>query len=125
MFDWLAGLAPFAGGAMGAPLAGVNGFTGGGRIRYAACGANRRRLRIDLKGVAGRVAEIHVDGVLAGRMRVKDGRSCATFASTRGDAIPPLGEGARIEIRQNGETILAGVLSRSGRVSSRARLANP
>ncbi|MEZ5894622.1 MAG: hypothetical protein R3C58_15930 [Parvularculaceae bacterium] len=112
MLKLLAKLYLFGQGPLVAPLAGVNGFTGRGAIGYAGRNGRSKRMRVFMRGVAGRNADIFADGALAASTKVKNGRVWAHFASERGDPVPALEEGAVIEIRQNGDVILSGVLSR-------------
>ena len=46
-------------------LRGVNGFTGRGDIAFAVWPNGKRQLNVELRGVAGRVAEVYADGALA------------------------------------------------------------
>ncbi len=95
-----------------ARLVGVAGFTGYGELEYTAYRSGRRLCEVELRGAAGRSAEVFADGVLIGRVEVANGRTDQFFDSRRGHALPPLEEGARIEIRQNGDVILEGALAR-------------
>ena len=99
-------------GALTVKLTGINGFTGRGSVRYAA-NDNGGMLTITLNGVAGRSAEIFTQGELAGSVAIINGRANATFSSARGDKLPALQEGAEIDIRQNGDVVLSGVLTRA------------
>lgn len=96
---------------LSAKLAGVNGFTGRGAVSFQSGGA--RKLSIALQGIAGKQAEVIADDEPAGTVMVVKGRANATFTSKRGDKLPELGDGSRIDIRQNGDVILSGVLSRN------------
>lgn len=93
-----------------ANLTGVNGYTGRGEIEYSAWKNGARRMEVELKGVAGQTADIYVDGTLAKTVPLRNGAVDHTFDSSRGDDVPALCEGARIEIRQNGDLILEGRL---------------
>lgn len=94
-----------------ARLSGVNGFTGRGEIEYSAWHDGSRELEVELRGVAGRAADVIVNDVKVISVALDNGRVDATFDTRLGDAIPDLGVGGRVEIRQNGEAILKGVLA--------------
>ena len=97
---------------LNAKLTGVNGFTGRG-VFLLQHDADDPKLIIALSGVAGREAEIVVNDDWTKTIDLVNGRASATFTSKRGDILPELGDGARINIRQNGDIILSGVLSRN------------
>ena len=95
-----------------AKLIGVNGYTGCGEVEFAIWNNGARELEIELKGVAGREASVYANDRLAATVDLDNGRVDRTFDTRHGDAVPDLIEGARIEVRQNGEAILEGVLVR-------------
>lgn len=97
--------------ALAVKLTGVSGFTGRGSIHYTAT-ENGGVLTVSLNGIAGRRAEIFADDKLAASIAITNGRASATFSSTKGDKLPALEEGAHIDIRQNGDIVLSGVLTR-------------
>lgn len=112
MIQNLLRMLPPARGALAVKLRGINGFTGRGSVRYAA-NDNGGMMTITLNGVAGRSAEIFARGELAGSVAIINGRASAIFSSTKGDKLPALEEGAEIDIRQNGDVVLSGVLTRA------------
>ena len=95
-----------------ADLHGVSGFTGRGELEYAAWSNGVQNLEIELRGVAGVSADVFANGIEITRVPLTNGRVDAHLDTRRGDAFPALTEGAEIEIRQNGQPILAGVLVR-------------
>ena len=99
-------------GSLGVKLIGVNGFTGRGFVRYATMD-DGGVLWVTLVGVAGQRAEIFADQERAAKVSITNGRASAIFSSSRGDKLPSLAEGAHIDIRQNGDIILSGVLTRT------------
>lgn len=112
MIQTLLRMLPQARGALSVRLTGINGFTGRGSVRYAE-NDNGGMLTITLTGVAGRSAEVFAHGESAGSIAIINGRASATFSSAKGDKLPALKEGAEIDIRQNGEVVLQGVLTRA------------
>ncbi|MHA7871607.1 MAG: hypothetical protein ACX939_04580 [Hyphococcus sp.] len=110
MFEALLRLFPRKSADLEAKLQGVNGFTGRGEIEYAAWSSGARALEVELRGVAGRSAEVYADGAPIAEVNLDNGRVDRTFATQRGDSVPELIEGARIDVRQNGDIILEGVL---------------
>lgn len=99
-------------GALSVRLTGINGFTGRGWVRYAE-NDNGGVLTVTLNGIAGRSAEIFAHDELAGSVAITNGRASATFSSAKGDKLPALEDGAEIDIRQNGDVVLSGVLTRA------------
>jgi len=93
-----------------ARLTGVNGFTGRGAVGFSVWRDGARVLGVGLRGLAGRVAEIYVDGSQACVVELANGRADRRFATRRGDAVPEMTEGAQVDIRQNGDIVLEGVL---------------
>lgn len=96
-----------------AKLAGVNGFTGRGSAFFQYSGDGDRKLSVELFGVAGCEANVAVNDDAVATVSLVNGRANATFTSKRGDKLPKLYDDARIDIRQNGDVILSGVLSRT------------
>ncbi|MEM8935629.1 MAG: hypothetical protein AAGC77_04410 [Pseudomonadota bacterium] len=96
---------------MGADLEGVQGFTGRGAVEYVKWRSGARALDVALKGVAGLRADVYADDKLAATVSLDNGKGGRKFSTRRGDQVPELGDGARIEIRQNGDPILIGVLT--------------
>jgi hypothetical protein len=96
-----------------AALAGVAGHTGSGAVRYEEHKDGRRRLKADIAGVAGLAVEIVVNGAALAALACRDGRAAGRLDSARGAALPALRPGDRVEIRQNGVTVLHGALVRA------------
>lgn len=94
-----------------AKLKGVNGFTGYGEIEFAEWKSGTRKLDIGLRGCGGAVAEVYANDVHTATVNLNNGRVDYTFSTRKGDAVPQLAEGTRMEIRQNGDAILSGVLA--------------
>jgi len=103
---------PVVRGAYSARLAGVNGFTGRGAIGYDSNASGDRKLFVDVYGVAGRGVDVVIDDAPVQTISIIKGRGGATFVSRKGDIVPDLKEGSRIDIVQNGDVILSGVLTR-------------
>jgi len=93
-----------------AKLTGVGGFTGRGEVAFSAWTSGAKNLEVALRGVAGRVAEIFVDGGFVATIDLDNGRANQVFDTRRGNTLPSFVEGGRVEIRQNGDVILEGVL---------------
>jgi len=91
-------------------LRGVSGFTGRGEIAFTAHKSGVKRMEVKLRGVAGRSAEVFIDDVFLTNIDLDNGRVAHTLTTHKGDTIPDLTEGARVDVRQNGEIILEGVL---------------
>ncbi|NOX94684.1 MAG: hypothetical protein GXP04_06180 [Alphaproteobacteria bacterium] len=91
-------------------LHGVSGYTGRGEIAFTAWKSGAKEMEIELRGVAGRCAEVFIDDVFSINVDLDNGRIDHTFTTRKGDNIPDLTEGARVDVRQNGEIILEGVL---------------
>jgi len=113
MLDMLTKALPLAWRPFSAKLTGVSGFTGRGSISYLIGGDGATKLSVDLQGVAGREAQVMANDHSVVTLKIVKGRVNATFTSKRGAILPKLEDGARIDIRQNGDVILSGVLSRS------------
>lgn len=99
--------------ALGAKLDGVNGFTGRGEVKYTLNKNGETTLEITLRSVAGRQAFVYANEERVARVNVKKGRADVVLASKKGATLPTLAEGASVQVRQNGDAILSGVLSRS------------
>lgn len=113
MFDNILGLIPSLRSRFKATLTGVSGFTGRGMVGLTQKkNGTTKRLAVALRGIAGRTAEIIIDGHLAATIAVKDGRAGKCFNSAKGHSLPDFHEGSQIEIRQNGDVVLTGVLTR-------------
>lgn len=95
-----------------ADLQPVGRTTGRGEVEFSRSGEGFARLEVELKGVGDGEAEIYVNGRRWRAVRVLSGRFEQAFDSTAGDNIPALALGDRIEIRQSGAVILAGVIRR-------------
>ena len=94
-----------------AKLRGIDGFTGRGEVEYTEGENGERVLEVELKGVAGRTAEVYIDRALTVTVPISSGRADETFMTRRGDTVPQLFNGQHVEIRQNGQAILAGVFA--------------
>ena len=103
MIEALLNMLPPMRADLAATLTGVNGFTGRGEVEFSSRRTGVRSREVELNGVAGREARLTFD----------NGRASQMFATDKGDNIPRLYYGANIEIRQNGEAILKGVLKRA------------
>lgn len=110
MFGVLARMFPTRIGELEAKLEGVAGFTGRGEIEVSFWSQGYATVETELRGVAGLRAEVYVNDVCVGTVDIKDGRSDTEF-DTRRTGITLIAEaGDRVEIRQNGDAILRGVL---------------
>ena len=97
-------------GAMKARLTGVAGFSGYGALYLTPIDAKRAEIDIGVIGAAGRSARVFGDGTPISELALKKGEGFTRIkARFKGKMF---GEGALIEIQQNGETILAGELRR-------------
>lgn len=101
---------PFVRANLQASLQGVNGYTGAGDIQFAASKNGARFMRVGVRGVAGRTADLYVGEALAATIDLDNGRGRKKINSRKGDDLPVFCEGARVEVRQNGQAILEGVL---------------
>jgi hypothetical protein len=109
----LAGLLRFAASKsvkLAAALRGVAGFTGGGTVRYAQWLDGRRKIDVDLSGVAGLKTEIVVKSAPVGALSCRNGAVSGRLDTARGAPIPALAAGDLVEIRQNGDAILRATL---------------
>lgn len=114
MLDILMRLLPKPARRLEARLSGVAGFTGSGWFRYARSPAGSANYETELKGVAGLACELIVQGEFVGALACNDGAVSAKFDSRLGDPAIRLEAGDVVEIRQNGQEILAGVLTAAG-----------
>lgn len=93
-----------------ADLSPVGGFTGRGEIEYSSWQSGSKFLEVELRNVAGRTADVFINNERVKTVELHNGRVDQTFETDQGDAIPTLEVGAEVEIRQNGQPILVGVL---------------
>ncbi len=93
-----------------AKLKGVGGYTGRGEVEYALWSSGRQKFEVELKGVAGRQAKAFAHEECVATIDIKDGKAETRLDTKNGDELPNLAPGERIEIRQNGDVILEGVL---------------
>lgn len=93
-------------------LRGVDGFTGYGEIEFAAYSSGARCLEIEVRGAAGVSADIYVNGAMVGAVSLKNGRADEFLDTRHGHPVPFVNEGDAVEIRQNGQTVLEGVMVR-------------
>lgn len=91
-------------------LSGVDGYTGSGRFRYSVWSSGYVTFEVELRGVAGLKAEVWAKGAKVGRLAVADGRSAAGFDSRIDAPTISLTDGDVVEVRQNGDLILRGLL---------------
>ncbi len=110
MFNKLRNVLPNPASKLGATFSGVNGYTGRGKLEFTAWRNGARAISIDLRGVAGRDAEILVGDNAVLNVSVDKGPVAQKFHSRKGHEVPELSEGAEIRIRQNGVIILEGAL---------------
>jgi hypothetical protein len=104
---------PLSRSTLAAKLAGVNGFTGRGVIGYAVNRNGAKTLMVRLDGVAGREAEIVAHDAQPMCVKIDNGHADKKFASKQGHQVPALSEGDRVDVVQNGDVILNGVLTRN------------
>lgn len=113
MLQSLLKILPPARGALAVKLTGVSGFTGRGSVRFSPDGQGGGALLVMLNGLAGRSADIFADGAFAANIAITNGRANAIFSSSKGDKLPAIEDGAQIDIHQNGDVVLSGVLTRA------------
>ncbi|MDZ7628810.1 MAG: hypothetical protein U5J99_10460 [Parvularculaceae bacterium] len=111
MIAKLSRLAPWRIVKFAATLKGVAGYTGKGAVRAETRSDGSRRIDADLSGIAGLKAEIVVKEAPVGALACCDGVVIGRLETAHGAPIPDLQAGDVIEIRQNGVTILKGVLA--------------
>ena len=95
-----------------ANLIGIAGFTGHGEVEFTSWSNGTRQLEVELRGVAGRVAEIHINDRHIASVSLENGRADKTFDTRAGDQVTECSPGAQVQIRQNGDIILEGALRR-------------
>lgn len=110
MLDTLKSFLPWTTVRLGAGLAGVAGFTGVGAFRYAMSPGGSANYEIEAKGVAGLKADLFACGEFVAALECEDGKVSAKFDSRLGDPAIRLKAGDIVEIRQNGDVIMAGLL---------------
>lgn len=110
MLDALRSLLPKQTLRLETKLEGVAGFTGAGSFRYALSPAGSADYEAELRGVAGLRCELFAEGEFVATLACRDGKVAAKFNSRLGDPEIRLDAGAVIEIRQNGDVVLKGVL---------------
>jgi hypothetical protein len=93
-----------------ARLTPVNGYTGRGEIEFSSWQNGSRQLEVELRGVAGRTADVYINGERVKTVNLENGRVDAFYDTRQGDALPDAVAGDRVEVRQNGDPILDGVL---------------
>lgn len=94
-----------------AKLTGVNGYTGRGEIEFAIWHNGVRELDIELRGIAGRTADIYAGESHIATVNLEKGKVDYTFSTRKGDAVPVFAAQTLIEVRQNGDVILSGVFA--------------
>jgi len=95
-----------------AKLRGVDGFTGYGEIEYADFSSGARCIEVEVRGAAGLSADVYAHGEKVGTVSLNNGRADEFFDSRHGHELPTLSEGDSVEVRQNGQVVLEGVLVR-------------
>ncbi|NNE41269.1 MAG: hypothetical protein HKN14_10175 [Marinicaulis sp.] len=110
MFEALFKTLPLPVRHFSADLQGVNGHTGRGRIKFSTLSNGRGRLRISLKGIAGKRAEFVPGDGDPITVKLADGGARLNVTLQNENFLFGTGENTAVEIRQNGETILSGVL---------------
>jgi hypothetical protein len=110
MLHTLVKVIPIRRASLKAPLSGVNGFTGRGAIWFSAWLGGRKVISINLRGVAGRRAELYADDHLISNVKIRNGSARVKITLPGNDFAASMSEGAVIEIRQNNDAILGGVL---------------
>ncbi len=113
MIETLLNILPPLRADLAVKLTGVNGFTGAGEIGFIARRNGARSIEIELRGVAGREAVVYAEDQPVATLRFDHGHASQVLATEKGDDVPALFYGAAIEIRQNGEAILKGSLTRA------------
>ena len=89
----------------------LTGAAGRGEIEYSEYSNGDRRYEIELRDVVDAPAEFVVNGVAVRTVRPSEsGWFDTSYYSNKGDEVPTLVAGDSVEIRQNGATILEGVL---------------
>jgi len=111
MLKLFARILPGGGAGLETKLDGVAGFTGGGDFTYSTRRGGHRAYKIELRGIAGKAADLYVSGIKITSIELTDGRAARKFDTKRGDPTPRLSADDLIEIRQNGSIILTGVLT--------------
>ncbi len=96
--------------ALNSRLQGVNGFTGHGDVTVLFWRSGAKKIDIGLSGVAGRSADIFINGAHYQSMPLEYGAVHFTVKTSCGDIVPDLTPGTKVEICQNGEAILGGTL---------------
>lgn len=96
-----------------ARLKGVAGFTGTGEVRFTAWPDGHVTVLADLRGVAGLRAELWARGEKIGPLAGDKGRISAHFDTRNGGPAVALAPGDAVEIRQNGNVILTGLLQKA------------
>ncbi|MEL7487821.1 MAG: hypothetical protein AAGJ87_11470 [Pseudomonadota bacterium] len=96
-------------GARKAALRGVAGFSGSGSVHLKADGRGGETIFVSVVGAAGRSARVFGDGVAIADVPLRNGRGHARVRTptARLSRAPD----AAIEIKQNGDVILAGRLT--------------
>lgn len=82
-----------------------------GEFEFVAWSNGERVCEIELEGLAPGATEIRVAGALLRAISTTGAKVDLVLSTRRGDNIPDLGAGGRVEIRQNGALVLEGVLN--------------
>lgn len=82
-----------------------------GEFDFAQWSNGDRVCEIELSGLSPGATEVRVNGALLRAISTTGAKMELVLSTRRGDLVPELGAGGRIEVRQNGALILEGVLS--------------
>lgn len=88
----------------------LTGATGHGEIEYAEWSGGDMSYEIELRGVADTPAEVRVNGVTVKTVTPAAGRFDTRYSTRRGEEVPQLALGDRIEVWQDGAKILEGAM---------------
>ena len=95
-----------------ATLSGVSGFTGRGSVVLSPSHGGAHKLTVQLSGLAGREAMIVINNEQSLRIRIEKGRAKHKFRFEAEQNVPVPVDGDQIDVVQNGEVVLHGVLTR-------------
>ncbi len=94
-----------------ARLAPVDGGSGRGEIEFSSWRDGSKQLEIELRGVSGTSADVYINGERVKTVSLDNGRIDEFIDTRKGDDVPDLAVGASVEVRQNGNPVLSGVLA--------------
>jgi hypothetical protein len=93
-----------------AKLTPMNGGKGHGEFEYCALKDGKKELEIELHGLEGASADVRVNGQQRWTLSLAGGKCDAKFSSGKGDDVPLIAAGDRIEVVQGGKPVLGGVV---------------